>query len=380
MRVGINAIALLSPLTGIGQYTKCLIRELAREDDIELHFFYARSWSRRVRETPLLGVEHWKRLVKRFVPRPYQVSRAAQQWVFGAGARLRKLDLYHDPNFLAYRFDGPTIVTVHDLSWIRYPQTHPPERVAVLNDLLPETLARAQHVITDAEFVRREVIDAFGIKPGRITAIPLGVREEFRPRDMQECRPTLAERRLSWRRYLLSVGTLEPRKNLRLVLEAYAQLPAGLRALYPLVLVGMRGWGSLELESSLKPLVESGSVRVAGFVSDCELAVLYAAARALVYPSLYEGFGLPPLEAMACGTPVIVSNSSTLPEVVGQAAPIIDPYDPAELCERMRMLVEDDASWERYRAAGLDRASGFSWRRCAQLTADVYRRTLREGA
>jgi len=380
MRVGINAIALLSSLTGIGQYTKNLIGELAHEDDIELHLFYARSWSRRLRETPLRDIERWKRLFKRYMPHPYLVSRAAQQVVFGAGSRLRGLDLYHDPNFLAYRFAGPTIITVHDLSWIRYPQTHPPERVAALNDLFPKSLERAHHVITDAEFVRQEVIDMFGLEPARITAIPLGTRAEFHPRERHECQPTLDKHRLGWRRYLLSVGTLEPRKNLRLVLDAYSQLPADLRERYPLVLVGMRGWGSPQFESSLKPLLQSDSVRVAGYVSDRELSTLYAAARVLVYPSLYEGFGLPPLEAMASGTPVIVSNSSTLPEVVGDAGLIIDPHDATALRDNMRLLIEDDTAWQHYRARGLERASRFSWRRCAQLTADIYRRTVRERA
>jgi hypothetical protein len=139
LRIGINAIALLSSLTGVGQYTRSLIQELAKRDDFDLHFFYARSWSRRMQTSPLTGIETWKSLIKRLVPEPYLMSRAAQQVIFSAGAKMRRVQLYHDPNFLAYRFDGPTVITVHDLSWVRYPQTHPAERVAALNRFFPRS-------------------------------------------------------------------------------------------------------------------------------------------------------------------------------------------------------------------------------------------------
>jgi glycosyltransferase involved in cell wall biosynthesis len=378
MKVGINAFALLSPLTGVGQYTMSLIRALAKHEHIELHLFYGKGWSRQMRQAPLRGMDTWKRIVKRVVPRSYLVSRAAQQLVFSFGAKLRRIDLYHDPNFLAYKFAGPTVITVHDLSWIRFPQTHPPERVAALNYLFPRSLAIADHIITDAEFVRQEVISMFGIAADRITAIPLGVRAEFHQRTEVQCLPVLEKSGLKWRSYLLSVGTLEPRKNLRLALQAYAALPAQIRDRFPLVLVGMRGWLNSEIDSSLAPLIESGAVRIMGYLSDKELGDLYAGARMLIYPSLYEGFGLPPLEAMASGTPVIVSSASTLPEVVGDAGIVVDPHDATALCEAIRLLIEDQAAWLRYQAVGLERASHFSWQRCAEKTLAIYRQMHRQ--
>ena len=373
MRIGINAIALLSSLTGVGQYTRCLINELVRHEDLELHFFYARSWSRKLRNAPLRGIDAWKRVVKKYVPRPYLVSRAAQQVIFSAGARLRGLDLYHDPNFLAYRFAGPTIITVHDLSWIRYPETHPPERVAALNDLFPKSLVKAHHIITDAAYVRDELISTFGVYAGRITSIPLGARAAFHVRDRDACAASLKKHNLGWRQYVLSVGTLEPRKNLQLVLRAFASLPPDVQERFPLVIVGMRGWLTSGLESIIEPLAGRGRVRALGFVDDTELAHLYSGARMHVYPSLYEGFGLPPLEAMTSGTPVIVSNASSLPEVVGNAGFTVDSADVDGLKESMLQLIEDEALWNEFRRRSLERAAMFSWERCATETLAVYR-------
>jgi alpha-1,3-rhamnosyl/mannosyltransferase len=372
--VGINAIALLSSLTGVGQYTRSLIHELIKRDEFDLHFFYARSWSRRLRKSPLAGIDTWKTLIKRVVPEPYLLSRAAQQVIFSAGANLRRIQLYHDPNFLAYRFDGPTVITVHDLSWVRYPQTHPAERVAALNRFFPRSLDLADQIVTDAEYIREEVIRTYGVDPKRITAVPLAARSAFHPCEEAECGALLKKLGLQWRRYLLSVGTLEPRKNIELTLRAYASLPERLQERFPLVVVGMRGWLMTRLESLIEPLVRSGRVRTLGYVSDAELAQLYACARLLVYPSLYEGFGLPPLEAMASGTPVIVSNTSTLPEVVGDAGVLTDPTDVDGLRLSITQLAEDDTEWSRRRDLCLQRAALFSWARCARETVDIYRR------
>jgi alpha-1,3-rhamnosyl/mannosyltransferase len=345
--------------------------------NVDVHYFYARNWSKEVRESPLRSLDVWKKAVKRVVPRPYMVSRAAQQAVFSFGARSRRLDVYHDPNYLAYRFDGPTVITAHDLSWIRYPETHPSERVDVFNHLFPRALERADVVITDADFVRREIIATFGVDPCRVKAIPLAARPGFKPHDAKDCAPTLSAHSLNWRHYLLCVGTLEPRKNLQLVLRAYATLNESFQKAFPLVVVGAKGWLTSELESLMAPLARNGSLRTLGYVEDEELARLYASARALIYPSLYEGFGLPPLEAMASGTPVIVSNASTMPEVVGEAGMRIEPMDESGLRDAMLTIAEDDTTWETMRAAGLAQAAKFSWQRCAQETLATYRQAIR---
>lgn len=376
IRIALNGSALLSPLTGVGQYSKCLAERLLASKEVQLHLFYAAIWSGDIRTGPIKEIGALKDFIKKVVPQPYRVSRAVQQWRFNLGIKRIRPHLYHEPNFLPFRFDGPTVITAHDLSWIRFPETHPLERVAVMNDLFPKSLGAASHILTDAEFVRREIIEEFGVAPERITAVPLGARPIFRPRTEHECSAALSEHGLQYRRYVLCVGTLEPRKNLELAIRAYAGLPKAVRNRYPLVTVGMRGWLTSKLESVMQPLVASGELHPLGYTSDDALATLYAGAMSLVYPSLYEGFGLPPLEAMASGTPVIVSNRSTLPEVVGDAGVIIDADDVSALRDALLRFAEDPTFWQERAVASLQRASGFSWQRCAEQTLAVYRKVI----
>jgi len=374
--VAFNATMLLSPLTGIGHYVHSLASALTALGEVDLAYFYGAGWSRALRGAPLAGIVAGKSAFKRLVPAAYDVMRFVQQRRFSAGARRLRPRLYHEPNFLAFAFDGPTVTTVHDLSWLRYPETHPPERVRAMTKRFPASLARSAHVITDAESVRRELIDAFALTPERVTAVPLAARAIFRPLDAAACEATLRAHRLMWRGFLLCVGTLEPRKNLALALRAYAGLPPALQQRFPLVIVGMKGWLATPLQRLIAPLAADGRVRALGYLDDETLAVLYASARMLIYPSIYEGFGLPPLEAMASGTPVVTSNVSSLPEVVGEAGVQVEPQNVYGLREAILSLVEDDARWESLRAAGLARAAQFSWQRCARETLAVYRKVL----
>jgi alpha-1,3-rhamnosyl/mannosyltransferase len=377
LRIAFNGSALLSPLTGVGQYAKSLAEQLVRDEDLDVYFFYAATWSREIRSGPIKEIGALKDLIKKFVPQPYKVSRVLQNWRFGLGVRKFKPHLYHEPNFLPFRFDGPTVITAHDLSWIRFPETHPGERVEVMNRLFPPALESANHILTDAEYVRQEIISEFGVSPDKITSVPLGARAIFHPRSEAECRQVLAERDLRYREYVLCVGTLEPRKNLELVIRAYAAMPPTFRQRHPLVIVGMKGWLTSNLESVMQPLVASGDLRPLGFTSDEDLAALYAGAMTLVYPSLYEGFGLPPLEAMASGTPVVVSDRSTLPEVVGDAGLKIAADDESGLREALRQFEEDPEFWSQHAAASLEQARRFSWERCAVETLAVYRAVMK---
>ena len=176
--------------------------------------------------------------------------------------------------------------------------------------------------------------------------------------------------------YLLSVGTLEPRKNVKTTLQAYASLPAAWRKRHPLVFVGLRGWHGSELDAALQPLLASGDVRVLGYLDRDRLAAVTAGARALVYPSLYEGFGLPPLEAMGCGVPPIVSGDTCLPELVGDAGLTVPALDVAAVANAMRLLCEDDALRARLSGRAVERAAGYTWKRCADETVAVYRRAM----
>ncbi|OWW19977.1 glycosyltransferase family 4 protein [Noviherbaspirillum denitrificans] len=376
VRVGINAVPILSPLTGVGQYTYRLITELQDALPHKPWLFYGTSWDREIRTAAAPGARELNNAIKRIMPHPHLITRFLKQTRFSSGVHRHKLNLYHEPAFLAYRFQGPSVVTVHDLSWIRHPETHPAERLREMNRFMPRVVEHAAHIVVDSEFVRREVMTYYGVAGDRVTTVLLGAGAEFHPRDAAECKPVLDRFGLEYGSYQLAVGTLEPRKNLSTVIAAFAQLPDQVRRRFPLVIVGMNGWGMERFSESLRHMIERGEVRMPGYVAQEELPVLYAGARLFVYPSLYEGFGLPPLEAMACGVPVIASRRASLPEVVGDAGILVDPADDAAIAGHMQSLIEDDDLRARLGAAGQERAAGFTWRKFARETIAVYKKVI----
>jgi alpha-1,3-rhamnosyl/mannosyltransferase len=268
------------------------------------------------------------------------------------------------------------VATIHDLSHIHYPDFHPRERVRFMERQLPRTLARANRLLTDSEFVRQELVALLGVSPERVTAIPLGVDVCFKPRGAEETGPVVGGYGLAPDRYVLAVATLEPRKNLAGLLRAFSRLPEKLRRRYPLALAGGRGWRCGSLESMMHALESAGEVRRLGYVPAGDLPLLYAGATAFAYPSFYEGFGLPPLEAMASGVPVLSSCGSSMSEVVGEAGILVDPHDDEAMVRELARLLEDAELRRNLARKGLDRAAMFSWKNCVLDTVDVYRQVL----
>lgn len=376
MRVALNATALLSPLTGIGQYTHHLSKGLLARPGLELDLFYATNWSKVLRDKPATGITTIKSLVKYFVPNSYSVSRFMQQRRFNEGFKSNQPDIYHEPNFLAFECPKPSIITVHDLSWIRFPHTHPIERVRAMDKYFEPGLRRASLILTDSAFVKRELMDVFGVRPELIVPVLLGVESLFRPQSAEETLPVLSRHSLVHGQYLLAVGTLEPRKNLQVALQAFMQLPPAIRKHYPLVLVGMTGWHTSALEAQMAPMIRAGEVRQLGYLSREDLATVIAGALTLIYPSIYEGFGLPPLEAMACGVPVIASDVSSLPEVVGDTGLLINPHDAEAVAQAIQLLVNDPAIRGKLSSKALDRSKEFTWDRCVTQTMGAYQQVL----
>ncbi len=376
LSIAIGAVSLIRPLTGIGQYTLNLARALAHERDLAVHYFYGYAWDDGAVPRDLPHVDFARKWFRRVVPAPYEVARAVQQNRFAQGVAQNKPLLYHEPNFLPFRFDGPTILTVHDLSYLRYPETHPDQRVRIMNKLLPPGIEKAAHLLADSEFTRQEVIREFGVSADRITTTLLGVSSGFKPRAEGACADVLRRHGLTYRGFVLAVGTLEPRKNLLQVIRAYAGLSTAAARRVPLVIVGGKGWKSEETAAALAALLADGRARHLGYVSEDELPILYSAARVFAYPSLYEGFGLPAAEAMASGVPVIASDRASLPEVVGDAGITLEPDDVDGMRDALRRLFEDGVERERRVALGIEQASQFTWERCGRQTAAVYRRVL----
>jgi alpha-1,3-rhamnosyl/mannosyltransferase len=377
IKLALNASLLLLPHTGIATYTRQLAQALRQSGEVDLQLFYRLYWSTEIRDAPLPGAGGLKDALLRLIPRPYWLKHLGiEQGRFNAGVRKYRFDVYHEPAFLPHRFDGPTVITIHDLSPLRYPDTHPADRVRNFRQHLPGAINRAARIIVDSEFVGREVIEMFRADPARVCPIHLGVSTDYRPRTAAETAACLSKCGLQRGGYIFAVGTLEPRKNLIQAIEAHAALPEAARRNAPLVVAGEKGWIVRELEAKLGAAERRGEVRWLGYVPAQDLPLLYAGARFLVYPSIYEGFGLPVLEAMTSGIPVITSNQASLPEVAGDAGIMVDPLDGGALRDAMLQLIEDKKEVRRRIELGLMHAAKFTWRVCAERTLAVYREAI----
>jgi alpha-1,3-rhamnosyl/mannosyltransferase len=372
LSIALNSKILLAPRTGIGNYVAELAQTLQQMPDLGLQYFYGLQWKDTLVGAPMPGYSRWAGAVKR-LPAAYVVRRALEQQCFSRGARKLRPDVYHEPSLWPLNFAGPTVMTVHDLTHIHYPQTQPKDRLKEIERRLPSALARVNRILVDSEFIGQEIKKHFGVAEQKVVVAPLACSAIFQPRVEQQLAARLEKLGLSYRGFILSVGTLEPRKNLLLTLKAHARLPLPLRERFPLLVVGMPGWRAEQLGAALSQAISSGHVRLAGYLDQADLACVMAAARIMVFPSLYEGFGLPVLEAMSSGTPVIASACASLPEVAAAAGTYVDPQDEVGLTEQMRRLIEDDSAWMAQRIAGLERSVQFSWRKCAAITAEVYR-------
>jgi glycosyltransferase involved in cell wall biosynthesis len=291
-----------------------------------------------------------------------------------------RADLFHGPSFTLPPSFMPSLLTVHDLSFVRYPQGAHPALLAWLIRAVPRSLQRARHVLADSESTRRDLIELMNLPPDRITVIGAGVERRFRPVTDPA---SLAEVRARYRlpeRFILGVSTLEPRKNFTGLIAAYNQLAEAhprLSADLHLVIAGGRGWLYDDIFAAAEASPVRQRIHFAGFVADEDLPALYSQAAAFAFPSHYEGFGIPVLEAMACGTPVVCADNSSLPEVAGDAALLVDAADVHGLAEAMHRLLVDSSLRERLIGRGFEQAKKFTWEEAARRLLDVYRKVAR---
>ncbi len=302
-----------------------------------------------------------------------------EQMVAPFALRRERVDLLHAMALVAPLFSPcPTVVTVFDLSFLFYPQAFRPFKRLYLRLMTRLSAQRARQVIAISENTRRDVIAWLGVPASQVHAIPCGVDPTLTPASPTEVSAFKRDKKLP-DRFVLFLGTIEPRKNVPHLIDAFADLVAAGEDDICLIVAGGRGWMSEAAFARVEERGMQGRVRFVGYVPEVEKRLWYSAATCFCYPSLYEGFGLPPLEAMACGTPVIVSNSSSLPEVVGGAGVIVPPDDRPALQEALHELLSNPGLRERLKARGLARARYFSWAKAARRTVEVYRRALEEG-
>ena len=369
MRIGLDGYPLSEPLTGVGHYTLELARALARNfpaDEFEL--VSPKPFNQSVLESsedatiPNLRLAHAK-----------SSSIRGHWWSVGLPlyARRTRFDLFHGTNFDVPLWNRRrSVLTIHDLSTLLYPETHRTRAVRRARLRLPMAAKMATAIITPTEAVKREVCERLKTKPEKVQVIHEAPRRTFTPMSREQS--AAIRRRLGVKgEFLLFVGTLEPRKNLLTLLHAFAQLLERTSLRPQLVIAGGEGW-MMEETLSLTNTIKD-RVHLTGYLHDDELRALYSSCRAFIYPSLYEGFGLPPLEAMACGAPVIASRIAALQETLTDAAILVEPLDVQTLSRTMAEILKDEKRRAAMREAGIKRAAQFSWDRAAQATHDVYK-------
>ena len=374
LRVTLNANVLLAPVAGVGRYVSELGQALLSRHDVELQFIHGLPNSNTL---PQHGLKHYSalsNLAKRVLPSPYRLKRWLERHALTRAIRHQGSELYHEPSLWPLEVDCPTTMTLHDLAYVHFPETLPADRLKTIERSMAYALENSRQIICVSEFTAQQAMRHYGLSRQRISITPLGVSTCFRPFTAEQASPLLQRLGLSHRNFMLCVGTLEPRKNLELVFQAIRTLPSSLLEHCPLVLCGAYGWG--KLPETMGSLHGCGQVISTGYLTGPELCTLMGSAQMLLFPSLYEGFGLPILEAMASGTPVITSNRASMPEVGANAAHYIDPYDASDLAMAIRRLHEDRQYWLQLQRMGLERAQAFTWARTAELTVEAYRSAL----
>jgi glycosyltransferase involved in cell wall biosynthesis len=281
-------------------------------------------------------------------------------------------DVFHATAYAAPRTRTvPVVLSVHDLALMRFPELGGATLAGVV-ERTRRAVGEARLILASSDATRRDLIELAAAPAERVRVVHLGCDASFHPLPVEAARAVVRQRYGVDAPYLLHLGTLEPRKNLARLVRAYARLRGELRDPPSLVLAGERGWKCDDVFRLVDELNLRAQVRFTGRVDDADLPVLFNAAAVFVYPSLYEGFGLPPLEAMACGVPVVCSNVASLPEVVGDAALLVDPLDEEGLTAALRRVLEEPALRADLRQRGLERARRFSWQRCAEATLAAY--------
>ena len=339
--------------------------------------------STRALSSPLTGVQRYTlELLSRFggqvetaAPRKGYVGMRGHLWEQLVLPHYARGKLLFSPANTGPLSVARQVVTIHDLSVIDHPESFNPHFRDFYRFLLPRLARRVRGVITGSAFTRERLIEWARVAPSHVHAIPLGVDGRFRSQDTQTIEKIRMVLGIPSVYYILSLGSLEPRKNLSRFLAAWERIQHEIPEEVWLVIAGGKGRSSVFKDLVIERLPHR--VHLTGRVSDELLPALYAGALAFVYPSLYEGFGLPPLEAMACGTPVLVSNVTSLPEVVGDAGLLVDPHDIEAIAYGIRRIVEDSALREQLGRKGLERAKLFTWERTAELTWAVLQEAIR---
>lgn len=367
MRIGIDARLNYYRPGGSAEYTRHLIQELPALDPMTAY-----GLIQNYRDTQVFSLAPNTRRISTYTPCHHRLER----WSLSVELARCRLDLLHSPDMIPpWRGARQHVITIHDLHFLHYPQFMTAESLHYYKDQIAWAVHHADHILVSSQATLTDLVNLLAVPLEKITVDMLGVDPSFMPlpqKVVEDCRTRLGLPES----YILFVGTFEPRKNIPGLLDAYHLLRADLPDAPPLVMVGRRGWLYEDIFARVEALHLADHILWLENAPQSDLPALYNGAAALALPSHYEGFGLTALEAMACGTPPVASNRSSVPEVVGNAGLLVDPDSPGEISAALRQVLSDSALRERLRAAGLERAAGFTWQKTAEVVLQVYHRLL----
>lgn len=377
-RIGVDVTSALTQGGGIGRYTRELIRAVADQDRTnQYQLFSAKLVAEPPVANPLPTAPNFR----------YRAIQLNERWLYRFWYRARlplpvqlatgKIDLFHSPDFVLPPVAGniPTLLTVHDLSFVHFADVYVPSLVRYLNQVVPWSVKRATHILADSEATKRDLMSIYGVSAEKVTTLYAGVSPHFQPvTEAQQLRQMRQKYDLGNAPYILSVGTVQPRKNYQMLIRAFA--PIAQQFPYNLAIAGGKGWLFDDILAEIEAQGLTGRVRFLGFVDDADLPTLYSDAALFAMPSIYEGFGIPILEAMACGVPVVVSNASCLPEVVGDAGILLSPDDQQGWTDALATLLQDAARCTQLVDMGARQRQQFTWRKSAEQLINLYKQLL----
>ncbi len=376
MKIIISTDSIKFPVTGIGRYALELINNLKANPEIDamkyLSGFKVVDDLPALVNTPSISASKLKKQLRnsRLVSDIYRLTVP----LLKSYALKSYTDyIFHSPNYYIPPGHKKSCTTFHDLSIFHFPEYHPKGRVHLMKKELHSSVSRAKVLITDSNFTKNEVSDFFNFDPERIVVAPLASSGDFLPRKENQCQQVLERYGLAYGQFTFFAGTIEPRKNIKNLLLAYQKLPLEMSLRFPLVISGYQGWESEELHRLFDIGSQRGWIKYLGYTDQQSLSVLFSACRAFLFPSRYEGFGLPVLEAMAAGTPVITSNVSSLPEVAGDAGLMVDPDDVDQLTQYISEIILNDSLRTELIDRGFLQNAKFSWVNCARETIKAYK-------
>ncbi len=374
-RIGIDYTPAYEQGAGIGRLVRDLVTTLARQDIETCYRLFVAGHQGDLAD-PLAANFSWAptRITPRWLARIWQRARLPVPIELFTG----RVDLYHATDFVLPPTlpRTKTIVTVHDLSFERVPDVASPALRAYLRQVVPRSVRRADHVIADSQATKDDLVDLYAIPRDKVTVLLSGINPRYAPVTTRNVLLTIRSKyRLPDRPYLLAVGTVQPRKNYSRIIQALARLRQAGYAI-DFVIAGGKGWLEDEMYQTIAATGMRDYVHLIGYVDDEDLPALYSHAACVGYPSLYEGFGFPVLEGMACGTPVVTSTVSSLPEVAGDAALLVNPHDVTAITNAIQRILDDHTLRETLIQRGFEQVKGFTWAQSARHLREIYQQVL----